>query len=92
MYPDGGVDPRPVTIVDVATNAETEASNRDVNGYGGWSWSPDGTSIIEVPGEGSEDAGSVIVVDASSGEARKMPGWSAATSDASDWQRTVPAT
>jgi Tol biopolymer transport system component len=91
MYPDGGVDPRPVTIVDVATNAETEAANREVNGYGGWSWSPDGSSILEVAGEGSEDAGSVIVVDASTGKAREMPGWSAATSDASDWQRTVPA-
>lgn len=88
---DGNVDPRPVTILDVATDAEMEASNREVNGYGGWSWSPDGTSIIEVPGDGSEDPGSVIVVNASTGEARKVPGWTAVTNAAADWQRTVPA-
>jgi Tol biopolymer transport system component len=88
--PGNNVDPRPVTIVDLATNAETEASNREVNGYGGWSWSPDGTSIIEVPGEGSEDAGSVMVVDATTGEARNVPGWTSVNGPA-DWQRTVPA-
>ena len=90
--PGNNVDPRPVTIVDVATNAEIEASNREVNGYGGWSWSPDGSSIIEVPSDGSEDPGTVIVVDASTGEARKVTGWTAATSGASDWQRIAPAT
>jgi Tol biopolymer transport system component len=90
MYADGGVDPRPVTIVDVATNAETEAANREVNGYHGWSWSPDGSSIIEVPGDGSEDPGIVIVVDAATGEARKMSGWTSVNGPA-DWQRTVPA-
>ena len=89
MYPDGGVDPRPVTIVDLATNAEREASNREVNGYHGWSWSPDGSSIIEVPGDGSEDPGIVIVVDAATGEARKMSGWTSVNGPA-DWQRTVP--
>jgi len=87
---DGNVDPRPVTIVDVATNAEVEASNREVNGYGGWSWSPDGTSIIEVPSDASDDAGTVMVVDAKTGVARIVAGWSAMTSGASDWQRIRP--
>lgn len=90
--PGNNVDPRPVTIVDLATNTEIEASNREVNGYGGWSWSPDGTSIIEVPGDGSQNAGSVIVVDAATGAARIVTGWTAMSDGASDWQRTVPAT
>jgi Tol biopolymer transport system component len=88
--PDGSVDPRPVTIVDVASGAETEASNTEVNGYGGWSWSPDGSSIIEVPGDGSADAGFVIVVDASTGKSRRMSSWTPATDGASDWQRVLP--
>jgi Tol biopolymer transport system component len=88
---DGNIDVRPVTIVDLATGAETEAANVEVNGYGGWSWSPDGSSIIEVPGDGSADPGSVIVVDATTGEARKVPGWTSVADGAANWQRTVPA-
>jgi Tol biopolymer transport system component len=87
---DGNVDPRPVTIVDLATGTEHEVGNREVNGYLGWSWSPDGSSIIEVPGDGSADPGSVIVVDAKTGEARKVPGWTSANAGAT-WQRTIPA-
>jgi Tol biopolymer transport system component len=87
--PGNNVDPRPVTIVDVATNVETEASNVELNGLS-WSWSPDGSSIIEVPGDGSADPGSVIVVDSVTGEARKVPGWTSVNS-AANWQRTVPA-
>jgi Tol biopolymer transport system component len=86
---DGNVDPRPVTIVDLATNTEVEASNREVNGYEGWSWSPDGKSIIEVPGEGSDDAGSVVIVDATTGAARFVTGWDG-SKGAPDWQRTGP--
>jgi Tol biopolymer transport system component len=87
---DGNIDVRPVTIVDLATGTEKEAANVEVNGYLGWSWSPDGSSIIEVPGDGSADPGSVIVVDAKTGEARKVPGWTSANAGAT-WQRTVPA-
>jgi hypothetical protein len=87
---DGNVDVRPVTIVDLATGTETEAANVEVNGYAGWSWSPDGSSIIQVPGDGSADPGSVIVVDAATGEARNVPGWTS-VAGAANWQRTLPA-
>ena len=40
---------RPVTIVDVASGEEHEVGLVNPNGYHGWAWSPDGTSIIEVP-------------------------------------------
>lgn len=86
----GNVDPRPVVIVDLASGTEKEAANREVNGYGGWSWSPDGSSIVQVPGNGSEDVGQVLIVDAATGDARKVPGWTA-SDGAANWQRTLPA-
>jgi Tol biopolymer transport system component len=86
-YPDGASDPRPIVIVDLASGEEREASNREVNGYHSWSWSPDGTSILQVPGEGSLDAGKVIEVDAATGRSRQI-GWTSA--GAASWQRTVP--
>ena len=86
---DGNVEVRPVTIVDVATGTEKEVANVEVNGYAGWSWSPDRSSIIEVPGDGSADPGSVIVVDIATGETRKVPGWMS-LNGAANWQRTVP--
>jgi WD40-like Beta Propeller Repeat len=85
---DGNVDPRLVVIVDVATGVEVEASNREVNGNNGWSWSPDGSMILQVPGEGSDDATKVIEVDAKTGQAHEL-GWTAGS--APNWQRTLPA-
>jgi dipeptidyl aminopeptidase/acylaminoacyl peptidase len=85
---DGNVDPRPVIIVDLTTGDEIEASNREVNGYHGWSWSPDGSTILEVPGEGSDDATKVMEVDAKSGQAHEV-GWT--SPNAGSWQRTLPA-
>jgi hypothetical protein len=87
MYDDGNIDPRPVVIVDVATGHEVEASNREVNGYNGWSWSPDGSVILEVPGDGSDDAAKGMQVDAGTGQAREL-GWT--SPNAASWQRTVP--
>jgi Tol biopolymer transport system component len=80
-------DVRPVTIVDVATGAEHELKNVEVNGYNSWGWSPDGTSILQVPGEGSADNDTVLVVDATTGEVIKT-GWS--VSGAARWQRLQP--
>ena len=85
---DGNIDPRPIVIVDVATGEEVEASNREVDGYDGWSWSPDGTKILQVPGGVSDDTGKVIVVDADTGQAQPL-GWTARS--APNWQRTLPA-
>ena len=87
-YADGNVDPRPVVIVDVATGEEVEASNREVDGYDGWSWSPDGTKILQVPGGVSDDTGKVIVVDADTGQAQPL---GCTARSAPDWQRTLPA-
>jgi Tol biopolymer transport system component len=87
---EGNVDVRPVVIVDLATRAETESSNVEINGFGGWSWSPDGSSIVQVPGDGSEHVGQVLVVDAATGEMRQV-GWTANPANGPSWQRTVPA-
>jgi Tol biopolymer transport system component len=88
--PAGGVDVRPVVIVDLPSGEEHELSNVEVNGYGGWSWSPDGKSILQVPGTQSAEQGQVLVVDATTGEMHKV-GWTADPDHASSWQRTVPA-
>jgi len=90
MYPDGSVDPRPVVVVDLATRDEREMSNREVNGYGGWSWSPDGKSILQIPNDQSEHAGQVLVLDAATGNMRET-GWIADYAKGPTWQRTVPA-
>jgi Tol biopolymer transport system component len=87
---DGNVDVRPVVVVDLATRKETEMSNIEVNGYGGWSWSPDGSSILQVPGNGSEHVGQVLVLDAATGELRDV-GWTATSLNGPSWQRTLPA-
>jgi hypothetical protein len=84
---EGNVDVRPVTIVDVTTGAEHELPNVEVNGYNGWSWSPDGASILEVPGEGSEDVNEVLVIDAQTGKVTR-PGWR--STGAATWQRMLP--
>jgi Tol biopolymer transport system component len=86
---DGNTIVRPLVIVDVATGKETEAENVEVNGYGGWFWSPDGTSLLQVPGDRSEHVGEVLVVDATTGAMRRI-GWSADFANGPSWQRTVP--
>jgi Tol biopolymer transport system component len=91
MDQDGNNDVRPVVVVDVATGHEQEMSNVEVNGYGGWSWSPDGKYILEVPGGGSADEGQVIVLDATTGEFVKRTDWTADSDHPPAWQRTVPA-
>ena len=48
--PRGNPNPRPITVIDVATGAEREVGIVEANGQVGWGWSPDGKSIIEVPG------------------------------------------
>ena len=84
----GNNDPRPVVIVDLATGAEIEASNREVNGYESWAWSPDGAWILQVPGNGSDDALKVIEVDVTTGQ-DSLFGWT--SRGQASWQRTVPA-
>ena len=80
---------RPVTVVDVASGEEHEVGLINPNGYHGWAWSPDGTSILEVPASpaAGEDADQVIVIDAETGEITR-PGWT--TGSAPTWQRMAP--
>jgi hypothetical protein len=82
---DGGA--RAITIADVATGDDREVGPVNVNGYVSWGWSPDGSSIIEVPQRPSPDADTAIIVDAETGAVTR-PGWR--TTSAASWQRTVP--
>jgi hypothetical protein len=84
----GDPGPRPITIADVATGEDREVGPNNVNGYVSWGWSPDGTSILEVPSPPSDDADTAIIVDAETGEVSRH-GWDAGS--AATWQRTLPA-
>ena len=87
--PNGDPGVRPVTIVDVASGEEREVGLINPNGYHGWAWSPDGTSIIEAPAApaAGEDANQVIVIDVETGEITR-PGWTSGS--APTWQRVAP--
>ena len=78
----------PVTVVNVATADEHEVGIVNPNGYQGWGWSPDGTSILEVPGDPSPDSGTIVIVDAKTGTVTR-PHWTA--NEAAAWQRTAAA-
>ena len=88
MYADN-VDPRPVVVVDLATGTEREMANQEVNGYGGWLWSPDGKSILEIPQDQSAHAGQVLVLDAATGSMQKL-GWRGDLFHGPSWQRITP--
>jgi Tol biopolymer transport system component len=83
----GDAGPRAITIADVATGDEREIGPVNVNGYVSWGWSPDGSSIIEVPNPPSVDAGTVIIIDVETGDVTRH-GWDAGS--AATWQRTPP--
>ena len=83
---------RPITIVDVATGAAHEVGPVSLNGYRGWSWSPDGSSILAIPqpveGEAaSGDSDRVLIVDAATGVVTR-PGWTSPAG--ASWQRQAP--
>lgn len=86
-YEAGDAGPRPITIADVATGEDHEVGMINANGYVSWGWSPDGTAILAVPNPPAKDAGTVIIVDAKTGEVAR-PGWDAGS--AATWQRTMP--
>jgi Tol biopolymer transport system component len=62
---DADWDFHPVAILDLATGDLHDVGNAYQDGYLGWEWSPDGTSILQVPKDG---VGKVLIVDATTGQ------------------------
>jgi Tol biopolymer transport system component len=80
---DGGQDFHPIAVVDVATGEYHDVGPTLLNGAS-WGWSPDGASIIEIPGD---RAGAILVIDATTGKWETAP-WTA--DETIDWQRVEP--
>ena len=89
----------PIAVVDVATGVAHDVGDTNPNGYISWEWSPDGTSILEVPSDpsGGNDCssggckglkgGDIVVVNATDGSVTPTS-WQ---SDAPiNWQRVAP--
>ena len=85
--PEGNPDPRPITVIDVATGTEREVGIVEANGQVGWGWSPDGKSIIEVPGPPVQDGNRLLFVDATTGAITRTSG---VAEFPPSWQRTAP--
>ena len=79
----GNVDVRPITVVGVDDGREVEVGSVHVYGYVSFAWSPDGSSILELPGD---EPKRVEIVPVTPG-AQTMPAWPA--SSALSWQRTA---
>jgi Tol biopolymer transport system component len=79
---------RAATIVDVATGNEREVGDVAMNGFlGGSAWSPDGLSLLELPGDGSAATNHIIVVNVATGTSVDSGLWSGT---AISWQRVAP--
>ena len=93
---DDGQDFNPIGIIDVATGEAHDVGPVLTNGAT-WDWSPDGQSILEVPGDGS---GRILIINATTGAQRPAPWKFIASSDPAaagdwchdcvSWQRTRP--
>lgn len=91
----GGQQSHPIGIFDVASGSTRDVGPTATNGFSTWDWSPDGTSILEVPQDGSGD---VLIVNAATGRSQTAP-WSVTPADAAtagdwchdcvSWQRTA---
>ena len=83
-HPTGdGQEFNPIIITDVATGEYHDVGPTLYNGAS-WHWSPDGTSILEVPADGSRE---ILIIDAETGT------WSTApwlVEQPIDWQRVAP--
>jgi dipeptidyl aminopeptidase/acylaminoacyl peptidase len=79
---------RPITVIDVGTGQEVEVGVVPVhNGFVGWSWSPDGQSILEVPiPPDVTTPEQMIIVDLATRTTRTVP-WSVTSGPA--WQRVA---
>ena len=85
--PAGNPNPRPITVIDVATGADREVGDVEANGQVGWGWSPDGKSIVEVPAQPVDDGNRLLFVDATTGAITRTTGTSEFPPS---WQRTAP--
>jgi dipeptidyl aminopeptidase/acylaminoacyl peptidase len=89
----------PIAVVDVATGVAHDVGETHPNGYISWEWSPDGSSILEVPSDpsGGNDCssggckglkgGDILVVNATDGSVTPTS-WQADTPI--NWQRVAP--
>jgi hypothetical protein len=66
---DDGQDFNPIGVVDVATGEAHDVGPVLTNGAT-WDWSPDGSSILEVPGDGS---GNILIINATTGVQTTAP-------------------
>ena len=72
-----------IGVYDLATGVVTDLGPIQNNGFTTWEFSPDGASILEMPGDGSND---MNIVDIETGEWTTTP-WRVA--DPITWQRTA---
>jgi dipeptidyl aminopeptidase/acylaminoacyl peptidase len=54
----------PLAIADVAAGTYLDVGRVSTNGYKSWEWSPDGTRILAVPDDGTNE---VLIIDATTG-------------------------
>jgi Tol biopolymer transport system component len=86
----GAYEVRPITIIGVDDGTVTEVGDVSPNGFNSWGWSPDGTSILEIPdlaSIGQATANRVVIVDVPSGRSHETT-WTTGTPSA--WQRVAP--
>lgn len=81
---DDGQDFHPIGVIDVETGVLKDVGPIIYNGYVSWEWSPDGSSILEVPQEGF---GEMLIVNATTGLWKTAP-WR--VDEPSSWQRVAP--
>jgi Tol biopolymer transport system component len=96
---DDGEDFHALGVIDLATGRMNNIGQMHTNGYVSWQWSPDGTSILELPGDEAggnncsgvtctaAQGGPIFIVNATTGRVTQTP-WSADTPI--NWQRVAP--
>jgi dipeptidyl aminopeptidase/acylaminoacyl peptidase len=79
---------RPITVVDVGSGLSHEIGEPMYGSYG-WGWSPDGKSILALPGLGGDQnsPGRFHIIDVATGTVRYVD-WDAGFS-APSWQRVA---
>jgi WD40 repeat protein len=85
VHADGnGQDFHGIGVLTLATGAVRDLGPVQLNGFTSWDWSPDGESILEVPGDGSGD---MNIVNMATGRVTTTP-WP--VDSPITWQRVAP--